>query len=159
MELLKAFLKRKHLVAILRDPRHRALRLAALNEVLIDVLNRLSVEEVQIACDTAGVSRQGYEAIYNMIANALARNKIKHMVLPRPFRLRSMRQTRNASIGESIGQYFFITEHMEVEGSQPGKTISYDYNRFNNIFVDLIRLQCAMARFYKVQCIEGIDFL
>ena len=48
---------------------------------------------------------------------------------------------------------------MEVEGTKSRKIISYKYDDFKNVFVGLVKLQCVMAWFYKVQCSEDNDFL
>ena len=105
--------------------------------------------QIQEVCDTVGVSRKGYRAISRIFFQVLRYYKIKAFGLPRPHKVGKFRLFLNAKIPENFGDY----DH--IEGIMPydkgGRKCSFEYNAFNNIWMNVRKIQIAMIKYYGIK--------
>lgn len=151
-------MKRRDIVSVIRDPKWKKLRVLFTNEVLKDVTKIISSDEVQNVCDEVGISTKGYNALYQLLKDTLRTHGITKSIFPAPKTLRFAKRTCNDELKHKIGEFMCVNDTLTIAawGKNRGKdgNIAFVYNEFNNIFVDLQRLQRAMILFYGLphQC-------
>ena len=85
-------------------------------------------------------------------------NEYAKSIFPAPKKLRFAKRTCNDELKHKIGEFMCVNDTLTIAawGKNRGKdgNIAFVYNEFNNIFVDLQRLQRAMILFYGLphQC-------
>ena len=133
--------------------------------------NLVSDIDIQSACDEAGISTKGYEAIHQLLKDALRTKGITENVFLAPKKVRFSKKVSDADILEKLGTYQYVEDTMIIpslksKGGQKKQTCGkifamvhiskevedkgFAYTRFNNIFVNMVKLQQAMITFYKL---------
>lgn len=163
------------MLSIIRAPKAKVIREAVTTEVMKNFSNLVSDIDIQSACDEAGISTRGYQAIHQLLKDALRKNGITENLFPIPRKVRLSKKVSDADIVEKLGSYQYVEDIMTIPSLQrkggpkkqargkQGTTVrgllgtsevveekGFAYTRFNNIFVDLKKLQRAMIYFYKL---------
>ena len=94
-------------------------------------------------CDTAGVSRKGYEAIYTLITTAHRDKVLIRPLLPTPYSVTMAEKYANFDVASLLGGFRFVNDSLPML-----KTKSFQYNSFNNVYVDVEMFQRAMIKYY-----------
>lgn len=150
--LLRACVKPSDVKELLQDPMYNAIQKKIRGDVFKDLSNLLSSSDTQYACDEAGISTKGYEAIHNVVKDAFRMNGLICNMFPAPKRVRLAKRINNDDVRETLGDYYHVEGTLTLTSPKGKANISpivFQYNSFNNIFVDLIRLQKAMVKFYR----------
>ena len=126
---------------------------AITKEILKKISNLVSEDDVQRACDAVGISTIAYRALHGLLKDALRERGITENLFPIPQKVRLAKKANNDLVRESLGEYLHIEGSMmysstSAKGGNAAKF--FDYHQFNNIFVDLKRLQQAMVKFYAL---------
>lgn len=151
--LLRACVKPSDLKGLLQEPMFKAIRNEIKGEVFKDLSNLLSSSNIQHACDEAGISTKGYEAIHQVVKDAFRMNGITCNMFPAPKRVRFAKRVNNDDVMATLGEYYHVEGTLTVpspKGKANTSPIVFEYTSYNNVFVDLIRLQQAMVKFYRL---------
>lgn len=145
VKLLNETMSKTDFVKILQLPENNSIKTFVLKKLLED-FKSVTPSQIVETCDTVGVSRRGYRALSKLWYQKLSVEKFKPFGLPRPHRVVKARQELNLQIPEVFGDYFHIEGSMPFEKQK--KCGVFEYNSFNNIWVDIKRVQTAMIKFY-----------
>ena len=141
--LLKHIVKAKDILQMLQDPSNekttQLLQLKFFGELKDLVMPRKMME----TCDAASVSRKGYEAIYTLITTAHRDKGLIRPLLPTPYSITMAKKCANSEVASLLGGFRFVNDSMPML-----KTKSFQYNSFNNVYVDVEMLQRAMIKYY-----------
>lgn len=164
--MLSSCLKKADVIALLRAPRGKHINDAVTKEVMRKFSNLVTDVDVQNACDEVGISTKGYTALHGLLKDALRERGITENVFPVPRKVKLARRASNEDVTLRIGHYLHIEETMPssifVQSPQRAKKATnaknradnidkgFPYSMSNNIFVDLKKLQQAMAVFYAL---------
>ena len=74
------------MLSIIRAPKSKVIREAVTKEVMKKIYNLVSDIDIQSACDEAGISTKGYEAIHQLLKDALRTKGIIENVFRLPKR-------------------------------------------------------------------------
>lgn len=169
--LLCSLLKKEDVLSIIRAPQSKVISEAVTNEVMKKFSNLVSDIDIQSACDEAGISTKGYETIHRLLKDALRKNGITENVFPVPKKVRFSKKVSDDDIIAKLQSYKYVEDTMVIPSQkkkggskkqargQKATTVStsevtedkgFAYTKFNNIFVDLKKLQQAMILFYKL---------
>ena len=96
-----------------------------------------------------GVSRRGYIAISKTWLNVLKYYKIKSFGLPRSHNVGKVRNLLNQEIPKKIGKYYHIEGIILYE--KGGKKSSFEYNEYNNTWMNIKKAQSFMVRYYSIR--------
>ena len=153
-ELLAACTTSRDVTKLIKDPRFKKIRVLVANDVLQDMAGSISIDAVVNACDEVGISTKGYRALYHLLRDCLHQKGLVANIFPCPQRISTTRTVCNSDVINKLGEYLHINDTICIAGW--GKTKStlgqyfFEYNEFNNMFVDLCRLQREMIKFYGV---------
>ena len=106
--------------------------------------NAVTPREIQSTLDTLGLSKKGYFAIQKSASLVFQRKGVKSKILPAPASVWKERSQLNEE------QFDFIGNPFHIEGIYHGNGYTITYNEFNNIFMDLSKLQTRMVEFYTM---------
>ena len=158
--LLLGCISKEDILYIIGCENGKHMKDAITKEILKKISNLVSEDDVQRACDAVGISTNAYHALHGLLKDALRERGITENLFPIPHRVRLARKANNDLIWESLGEYKHIKGSMmysstsaksrEGGNSIPNGAKSFGYHQYNNIFVDLKRLQQAMVKFYAL---------
>ena len=146
--LLNETMNRLDIIKLLKLPENQKLRKLALQELLKDMNSVVKPSQIVEACDKVGVSRRGYRALSGLWFKNLKHQNIKPFGLPRPHNVVKIQHQLNQEIPNYFGEYFHIEGSMPYE-KQKKKSV-FEYNAFNNIWMDLKKVQIAMVQLYGI---------
>ena len=150
----------------MRLPSGKRMKAAVSKEILQELGDLVSNNDVQTVCDEAGISTKGYKAIFQLLKDALRERGIMENFFPAPHKVSIAKKITNEDVLARLGTYLHIEDTMpavlytsEVPKTGRGKgkkstssspSKGFPYTKWNNIFVDLRRLQQAMIKFYEL---------
>lgn len=148
--------------ALIDQPRMSQASAGVAKKVLQKIGDSVGPDAMLDACDGAGVTHQGYKAIYRTLKNriGLIGPGMTASILPAPHRLASLRQDMNAKLPQFIGNYYSIEGRRVIRTAvrQGKKEITAAkeviLHSKNNLFVDLEVVQRSMVLFYNIT-VEG----
>lgn len=152
VQLLNETMNQTDIVNVLRAPKNAPLRKIAQRELLGDFNSMIDPSNVVETCDKVGVSRKGYWALSGLWFKHLKQKRVKPFGLPRPYNFMKARSQLNLQIPICFGDYFHIEGSMPFEKQH--KRSIFEYTIFNNIWMDLKRVQIAMVKLYKISIDE-----
>ena len=76
--------------------------------------NLVSDIDIQSACDEVGISTRGYEAIHQLLKDALRKNGITKNLFPVPRRVRLSKKVSDGDIVEKLGSYQYVKDIMTI---------------------------------------------
>lgn len=147
--LLQHLVKEDAIIKAISNPENDRLRKAIQKHLLKDLLDIISPAQILSICDTAGISDKGYAAMYQCVTRGLRAKGVTRSLLPTPYSISMARKLANANVGSLFGGYKWVEGAMPIS---PAK--SYEYNRFNNIYINVEALQKAMILFYDLSLQE-----
>lgn len=161
------------MLRLLRAPGRNHIRNAVVKEVMRKYSNIVTHTDVQNVCDEVGISTKGYGAIHRLLKDALMKRGITENLFPVPHKVKLAKNVSNEDVFSKLGEYMHVEDTMHSLGllkkkpsqhrtssniSKQGNIIEpkgFPYTKFNNIFVDLKKLQRAMITFYNLSA-EGL---
>ena len=153
-ELLNSCTTSRDVLKLIKDQRFQKLRMVIANDILQDFSSSMSIDAVVNACDEVGITTKGYRALYALLGDCLRQKGIISNIFPSPKKLNTRKGVCNSDVIEKLGEYHHFNDTIYIAGWGKAKSTlgqySFEYNEFNNIFVDLRRLQIAMIEFYGV---------
>ena len=152
IQLLNETMNRLDIIKLLKLPENQKLRKLALQELLKDMNSLVKPSQIVEACDRVGVSRRGYRALSGLWFKNLKHQHIKPFGLPRPFNVVKERHQLNQEIPTYFGEYYHIEGSMPYE--KKNKKSVFEYNAFNNIWMDVRKVQIAMVHLYGINVSE-----
>lgn len=150
--LLSTCVKPSDVKELLQHPMYNAIQKEIRGDAVFKDLSNLLSCDIQYACDEAGISTKGYEAIHNVVKDVFRMNGLTCNMFPTPKRVRLAKWINNDDVRETLGDYYHVEGTLTLispKGKANSSPIVFQYNSFNNIFVDLILLQKAMMKFYR----------
>ena len=99
-------------------------------------------QEVIEVCDSVGIIFKAYEALYRVITTG-HRKKGLSKLLPTPYSVKLAKKCANNDVAGLLGGFQCVHDVMPLDNSK-----SFCYNEFNNVYIDLLKLQDSMIRFY-----------
>ena len=113
---IKHTINKRDIISLLMDPKWHALHFVVFQEVICDLKTIFDPFKVLQACDKAGISRQGYMAIYSVFLNALHTCGLKNPWLPRPYHVKESRKSLNSAVqdGGFYSYYGYNWRYAEV---------------------------------------------
>lgn len=155
--LLKHVIKPTYILKVLEDPLNRSIMETLRKRFFIELKNIVSPQDVLDTLDAAGISRNGYDALYRLLTLATRKKGILRPLLPTPYSVTMAKQCENAKVSTMLGGYKCVQDSMAIS-----PTKSFQYNAFNNVFIDLITLQQAMIKYYGLtwdECKGNVVFV
>ena len=167
-KLLAAFISKDDVLRLLRAPETKHINDAVVKEVMRKLTNIVTHTDIQNACDDVGISVKGYSAIHRLLKDALMRKGIVENLFPAPHKVKLAKNVSNEDVFSKLGEYMHVEDTMHISGlskkkppqRRKGSNTStqanvldekgFPYTKFNNIFVDLKKLQRAMISFYRL---------
>ena len=131
---------------IIHDQKYKVLQREVVEKFISK--NAVTPREIQSTLDTLGVSKRGYSTIQKTILSILQRKGVKSKILPTLDRVWKERSQINEE------QFDFIGNPFHIERIYHGNGYTFTYNEFNNIFMDLLKLQTRMVEFPNVSVWE-----
>ena len=150
--LLNETMNRLDIIKLLKLPENQKLRKLALKELLKDMNSVVKPSQILEECDRVGVSRRGYRELSGLWFKNLKDQNIKPFGLPRSYNVIKIRHQLNQEIPNYFREYFHIEGSMPYEKQK--KKSSFEYNSFNNIWMDLQKVQTVMVNFYEISMSE-----
>ena len=171
-----SLLKKEDVLKIIHAPQSKYILEAVTKDVMSKFSNLVTSFDVQNICDDVGISRNGYHAIHQLLKDALRKQGITENLFPVPRKVKLAKKVSDADVFSRLGPYYFVEDTMVIPGLQKkggakkqrlGKKSGarsksapatnfiteekgFDYTQFNNIFVDVRKLQQAMVAFYRL---------
>ena len=96
-------------------------------------------------CDATGISRKSYEAMYKIITIGQRKKGLIQPLLPIPYNISMTKKCANNEVANILGGFKFVFVGMPMEDNK-----TFWYNEFNNVYVDIEKLQACMIRYYGV---------
>lgn len=150
--LLNETMNRLDIIKLLKMPENQKMRKLVLQELLQDMNSVVKPSQIVEECDRVGVSRRGYRALSGLWFKNLKNQKFKPFGLPRPHNVMNIRNQMNRKIPNYFGEYYHIEGSMPYEKQK--KKSFFEYNAFNNIWMDLKKVQIAMVQLYGISVSE-----
>ena len=161
--LLLGCISKEDILYIIGCENGKHMKDAITKEILKKISNLVSEDDAQRACDAVGISTNAYHALHGLLKDALREQGITENLFPIPYRVRLAKKANNDLVRESLGEYKHIEGSMmysstsarsrgNIKGgnSMPNGAKYFGYDQYNDIFVDLKRLQRAMIKFYSL---------
>lgn len=140
--LLKHVVKLSDILKLLEDPSNKLAKIIQ-GRVFTELQHMVSPVEIMDACDSGGVSRKGYEAIYRVFTLAHREKGVLRPMLPTPYSVTMARKCANADVASMLGGYRYVNDAMPVSTFK-----CFQYHEFNNVYIDVQTLQRAMIVYY-----------
>ena len=160
-DFLKGMLDPQDVLSIISDPRRPKIRKAVVANVVSEITTTIDSSSIQSACDEAGISVKGYQAIRQVVKDAFFKQGIGGTLFPTLKVIHNVKRINNDDVRQAIGEYFHVEDTLTLDtglNKKKNKTCTiFEYNAFNNIFVHVERLQQAMVKFYNLSP-EGGNF-
>ena len=119
------------------------------------MVGSISIDDVVNACDEEGISIKGYRPLYHLLGDCLCQKGILSNVFPSPKRLSTTKNVCTFDVVVKLGEYHHFDNTISIASWEKTKSTLgqylFNYNEFDNLFVDLHRLQIAMINFYGVR--------
>lgn len=172
-----SLLKKEDVLNIIHAPQSKYILEAITKDVMSKFSNLVTSFDVQNTCDDVGISRNGYHAIHQLLKDALRKHGITENLFPVPKKVKLAKKVSDADVLNRLGPYYFVEDTMVLPSLQKkggekkqrlGKKSGacskstpatnfitaeekgFEYTQFNNIFVDVRKLQQAMVEFYRL---------
>ena len=142
--LLQHIVSEKEIINMLSNPSKTKIREAVFCHLLQDLHHAITPLEMLDVMDSAGISQKGYRALYRLITSGLRVKGFKRSVLPTPYSLEMARKTANGKVDAMFNGYRWVEDLMPLVDRV------YEYNKFNNVYIDMEELQRAMVRYYDL---------
>ena len=94
-------------------------------------------------CDSAGISQKGYREMYRSITLGLQAKGVTQSLLPTLYSLQMAKKCANGDIASMFNGYRSVEDIMPMPPSKP-----FEYNAYNNVYIDMEVLQKAMIQYY-----------
>lgn len=160
VQILNETMNKLDVIKLLRLPENEKLRKLTLRELLKDMNSIVKPSQIVEACDSVGVSRRGYRTLSGLWFRNLKSKKFKPFGLPRPHNVSKIRHQMNQEIPNYFGEYYHIEGSMPYEKTK--KKSFFEYNAYNNIWMDLKKVQIAMVQQYGItvrECDGNLKFV
>ena len=107
-------------------------------------------------CDSARISFKTYEALYQVITLGHKKKGLSRL-LPTPYSVSLSKKCAKNDVASLLGGFQCVHDAMPLDNSK-----SFCYNKFNNVYIDLLKLQESMIRFYGLtqeECDSKVIFV
>ena len=141
--LLKHIIKAKDILYMLQDPSNQKTTQMLQLKFFGELKDLITPQKMMEICDATGVIRKGYEAIYTLITRAHIYKGLIQPLLPTPYSVTMAKKCANSDVASLFGGFKFDNDSLPML-----KTKSFQYNNFNNVYVDVEMLQKAMIMYY-----------
>ena len=115
----------------------------------------MSIDATFNACDDVKISTNQYKVLYQFLGDCLCQKGILSNVFPSPKRLSTTKNVCTFDVVVKLGEYHHFDNTISIASWEKTKSTLgqylFNYNEFDNLFVDLHRLQIAMINFYGVR--------
>lgn len=160
--MLKGIVDPQDVLSIISDPRRPKIRKAVVENVVSEITTAIDSSSIQRACDEAGISIKGYQAIRQVVKDAFLKQGIGGTLFPTLKAIHNIKRINNDDVQHAIGEYFHVEDTLTLNiglNKKKKKTCTiFEYNVYNNIFVHVERVQQAMVKFYNLPP-EGWELL
>lgn len=143
--LAKHVLKVADVLKMLDDPSNATTKEALRQNVYRELLGLVTPQQMLETCDAAGISRKGYEAVYRTLTVAHRAKGFHQPILPTPYSVSMAKISENSEVARMLGGYNFVNDCFTLPNAK-----TFEYNQFNNVYIDVIKLQQAMVRYYGI---------
>ena len=140
--LLKHVVKLSDILGVLEDPSNKW-GMIIRGKIIKELQHMVSPVQIMDACDSGGVSRRGYEAIYRVFTLAHRAKHVLQPLLPTPYSVTMARRCANSDVASMLGGYRHVNDAMPVSAIK-----QFQFNEFNNVYIDVQTLQRAMIAYY-----------
>ena len=111
------------------------------SDILHDLVGSMSIDVVVNACHEVGISTKGNRSLYQLLGDCLCQKGIVSNILPSPKSLNTRKGVCNSNVIDKIGEYHHFNGTICIARWEKKKSTlgqySFEYNKFNKIFVDL----------------------
>lgn len=163
---LASILRPAEAAAMVEQPRMSQAKASVVKDVIRQIGDSIGSDSMLDACDSAGVTVRGYDAIYRTVKNriGMVAPGIKSGILPAPHRLGSLRKEMNLKLPQFIGDYYHIDGRRTIPEVRVGgkvvtaaKEVVLDSK--NSLFVELEVVQRSMVMFYEMTTEGNFPFV
>ena len=138
-------LRNNDIITMLEQSSHAKVRETLRQKFYKELVGLVTPQLMLETCDAAGISRKGYEALYRVITMAQRAKGFIRPILPTPYSISMAKVSANSEVAALLGGYKYVTNSMPLPHGK-----SFQYNQFNNVYIDAIKLQQAMVQYYGV---------
>ncbi|MCO5567203.1 hypothetical protein L7F22_020891 [Adiantum nelumboides] len=143
ISLLKNFIRPQDILDMISNPSNSK-TVEMLQKHFFQKLNAIvTARDMLDVCDAAGISRKGYEGIYRIITLGLRAKGFTASMLPTSYCITMAKKSANRDIASVFGGFKWVEESMPMSAFN-----SFQYDTFNNVYIDMEPLQRAMIQFY-----------
>lgn len=153
---LQHIVKPNELTEFLDEPSNARVAKVLRQKYFSELRDIVTPQEIMEVCDSASISFKAYEALYRVIT-AGHRNKGLSRLLPTPYSVKLAKKCANNDVAGLLGGFQCVHDVMPLDNSK-----SFCYNEFNNVYIDLLKLQESMIRFYGLtqeECDSRVIFI
>jgi hypothetical protein len=133
------------------------------NSFMDKISESLGPEDIAETMDYNGITQDGWSAVFKQYKGAVrTANKGIRVCFPNPFQVSKVRQMLNLKLSEYVGEYYSLTESLEIppiRNSKDKESIKVSLNENNSIFVDVEQVQCTMVELYGITPEGLINYL
>ena len=133
-------LRTNDIIAMLEQSSHAKVRETLRQKFYKELVGLVTPQLMLDTCDAAGISRKGYEALYRVITMAQRAKGFIRPILPTPYSISLAKVSANSEVAALLGGYRYVDDSMPLSNGK-----SLEYNQFNNIYIDAMKLQEAMV--------------
>ena len=148
VQLFNETMNKSDIIKVLLLKENTLLRKNVLKELLKEMHSVVDATQMVETCDTVGVSRRGYRALSGVWFKNLKQHRVRAFGLPRANKVAQARTLQNLDIPKYFGDYFHIEDSMPYEKNKRKST--FHYTIYNNIWMDLRKIQIAMVKMYGI---------
>ena len=141
--LLRNIIKPKDLIQMINDPSHAKTTDMLRKKFFAELTGIVTSQQMLDTCDAVGISRKGYEGIYNIITIGHREKGLIRPLLPTPYSISMSKKCANNEVASMLGGFKFVSAGMPM-----GDSKTFLYNEFNNVYVDVENLQVSMIKYY-----------
>lgn len=110
---------------------------------LKEIKEIVTPQEMVDMCDSAGISQKGYRAMYRSITLGLRAKGVTQSLLPTLYSLQMAKKCANGDVASMFNGYKWVEDIMPMPTNKP-----FEYNAYNNVYIDMEELQKAMIQYY-----------
>ena len=133
------------------------------NSFMGKISESLGPEDIVKTMDYNNITQDGWCVVFKQYKGSVrTTNKGIRVCLPNPFQVSKVRQLLNLKLNEYIGEYYSLTESLEVpptRNSKDKESIKVSLNKNDSIFIDVEQVQCTMVELYGITPEGLINYL
>ena len=143
VSLLQHVIQEKDVLEMITGSGNVKLRETLRQHFLKEIKQIVTPKEMLDVCDSAGISQKGYRAMYKSITLGLRAKGVTQSLLPTLYSLQMAKRCANGDIASMFNGYRSVVDIMPMPPSKP-----FEYNAYNNVYIDMEVLQKAMIQYY-----------